>query len=181
MLIVISGPSGSGKTTVCNKLLEEMSGLTYSISFTTRAPREGEGNGEDYFFISKEEFKKRMVLDKFLEYATVFDNDYGTDREWVSNQEKDVLLCIDVQGAAQIRKNCPEAVLIFLMPPGMKILEERLHQRATDNPQEIFKRLSKAKEEMAQVSNYDYVVVNDKVNQAVKEIKSIIEKERGER
>lgn len=181
MLIVISGPSGSGKTTVCNRLLEVMPELQYSISFTTRAARRGEEDGKDYFFISKEEFQKRIKENKFLEYATVFDNYYSTDKDWVLSQDKDVLLSIDVQGAAQVRKNCPEAVLIFLMPPSMKILEERLRQRATDNPQEISKRLSKAKEEMAQVSNYDYTVVNDKVDESVGKIKGIIEAERNEK
>lgn len=174
-LIVISGPSGSGKTTVCDRLLEEMPDLLYSISFTTRAPRKGEKDGEDYFFVSKDEFEKRIQENKFLEYANVFDNYYGTDKEWVLTKDKNVLLAIDVQGASQIKKNHKEAVLIFLMPPGMNDLEERLRSRATDNLREISKRLNKAKEEIAQVSNYDYIVVNDKVNLAVKKIKTIIE------
>lgn len=174
MLIVISGPSGSGKTTVCNKLLEEIPALQYSISFTTRSPRPGEEDGRDYFFISKDQFEKRIKENKFLEYATVFGNYYGTDKEWVLSQEKDILLSIDVQGAGQVKKNYPDAVLIFLMPPSMKSLEERLRQRATDEPQEISKRLNIAKEEMAQVSNYDYTVVNDKLNEAVEKIKAII-------
>ena len=180
-LIVISGPSGSGKTTVCDRLLGVMPDLLYSVSFTTRTPRKGEKDGKDYFFISKDEFQKRIQENKFLEYANVFDNYYGTDKEWVLTKDKNVLLGIDVQGAEQIKKNYVNAVLIFLMPPGMKALEERLQKRATDNLQEIAKRLNKVKEEIAQVSNYDYIVVNDEVNLAVEKIKTIIEKECNER
>lgn len=174
-LFVISGPSGSGKTTVCDKLLEEIKDLKYSISLTTRTPRRGEENGKDYFFISKDEFKKRVKENKFLEYAAVFDNYYGTDKDWILSQDKDVLLSIDVQGAAQIKNNYKHAVLIFLMPPSITVLEKRLRLRATDHPEEIEKRLSKAKEEMAQVSNYDYTVINDKLDDSVSKIKSIIE------
>ena len=174
-LIVISGPSGSGKTTICNKLLEEIPDLQYSISYTTRAPRLGEKDGKDYFFVSKDEFERRIKENKFLEYATVFGNYYGTDKDWALNQNKDVLLSIDVQGASQVKKNYSDAVLIFLMPPSMESLKERLQQRATDDSQEIVKRLNIAKKEMEQVSNYDYTVVNCKIDEAVAKIKTIIE------
>lgn len=180
-LIVISGPSGSGKTTICNRLLKLLPNMEYSISFTTRAPRHGEKNGRDYFFISKEEFQRHIKNGSFLEYAQVFDNYYGTNKDWVTeriNQEKDILLSIDVQGAAQIKKNFPKAILIFLIPPSLKILEERLRRRATDHPEEIEKRLVKAKEEMMQVGNYDYVVINDRVELAIEKIKNIIQHER---
>ena len=180
-LIVISGPSGSGKTTISSKLLELLPDLEDSVSFTTRSPRPGEKNSRDYFFISPEEFQKRIGENKFLEYAVVFDHYYGTLRHRVLNkleQGKNILLTIDVQGAAQIKKNYPEAVLIFLMPPGEEALRERLTNRATDDPEEISKRLANAKEEMAQVGNYNYVVINDKVNEAVKKICGIIKNER---
>lgn len=180
-LIIISGPSGSGKTTICNRLLRLLPNMEYSVSFTTRSPRDREKNGIDYFFISKEEFQRRIKKGSFLEYARVFDNYYGTSKDWVIeriHQGKDILLSIDVQGAAQIKKNFPKAILIFLILPSLKVLEERLRRRATDHPEEIEKRLEKAKEEMAQVGNYDFVVINDRVELSVKRIKNIIQHER---
>lgn len=180
-LIVISGPSGSGKTTIRDRLLKLLPGLECSISYTTRPPRHGEKDEKDYFFISKEEFQRCIKEDNFLEYAKVFDNYYGTCKSWVSDrlkEGKDILLCIDVQGAAQIKKNSDSALFIFLIPPSLKVLEDRLKKRATDHPEEINRRLVKAKEEMAQVGNYDYVVLNDKVNEAVDEIVGIIQRER---
>jgi len=180
-LVVISGPSGIGKTTICNHLLKLLPNLEYSISFTTRSPRRGEKDGRDYFFVSREEFQRRIKDNLFLEHAQVFDNFYGTSRNWVLeklNQGKDIMLSIDVQGAAKIKKNYPESILIFLMPPSLKVLEERLKKRATDDEREMKKRLSMAKDEMAEVAKYDYVVINDKVEDAVKEIKDIIQHER---
>ena len=176
-LIVISGPTGSGKTTVCDRLLEEMPDLQYSISFTTRSPRKGEKEGRDYFFIEKEQFEKRIQEGKFLEYAQVFDNYYGTDKDWVNEileQGKNVLLCIDVQGANQVKKNFEDAILIFLMPPDFEELGRRLRGRGTDGEDQIKKRLDMAKEEMAQVSNYNYMVVNDKLKDSVSDIVHII-------
>lgn len=178
-LIVISGPSGSGKTTICNNLLKLLPNLEYSISFTTRQPRRGEKDGVDYFFVSREEFQKSIKEDGFLEYAKVFDNYYGTRKKWVRdrlNEGKDILLSIDVQGAAQIKQNFRDAILIFLMPPSTKVLEERLWKRATDDEKEVAKRLVMAKKEMAEVAKYDYVVINDKVDEAVTDIKKIIQK-----
>lgn len=178
-LIVISGPSGSGKTTICDNLRKILPNIESSISFTTRQSRTGEKEGRDYCFISKEEFQKRIKEDCFLEHAKVFDNYYGTSRDSIISKidsGKDVLLSIDVQGAAQIKKSFPKTLLIFLIPPSLKVLEERLKKRATDHPEEITKRLAKAKEEMAQVGNYDYVVINDKVVDAVDEIIGIIQK-----
>lgn len=180
-LIVISGPSGSGKTTICEKLLKALPDMEYSISFTTRKPRRGEKDGKDYFFVSDEEFQKRIKENLFLEYAQVFGNYYGTSKNWVLeklNAGRDILLSLDVQGAARIKKNFPDAVLIFLMPPSLKVLEERLKKRATDEDKEVSKRLTIAKDEMAEVGNYNYVVINDKVEEAVAEIKNIIRNER---
>ena len=179
-LIVISGPSGSGKTTISSKLLDLLPDLEDSISFTTRRPRTGERNSRDYYFISSDEFQKGIKENKFLEYAVVFGHYYGTDNKWILDRldrGKNILLTIDVQGAAQIKANFPQAVLVFLMPPGEDVLRERLTNRATDDPEEIRNRLAKAKEEMAQVSNYNYVVINDKVNEAVEKIRGIIENE----
>lgn len=176
-LIVISGPSGIGKTTVCNDLLKEMPCLLHSISCTTRLPRPGEHNGNDYFFLSKEEFQQRLAAGKFLEHAIVFDHYYGTDKEWIMTQlaqGKDIILNIDVQGASQIKKSYPEAILIFLMPPSLEELQRRLQGRATDDLEEISKRLDMAKQEMAQVNNYDYTVINDELAETVRKIKEII-------
>jgi guanylate kinase len=178
-LIVISGPSGSGKTTICEKLVQSMPEIERSISFTTRAARRGEKDGRDYFFVSKEEFQKRIKENVFLEYAQVFDNYYGTSKNWVLDKielGKDVILSIDVQGAAQIKKNLSKAMFIFLLPPSMKVLEDRLKKRATDGAEEIEKRLKIAKEEMAEVGNYDYTIINDKVDDAVEKIKTLISK-----
>lgn len=180
-LIVISGPSGSGKTTIRDRLLRLLPELECSVSYTTRPPRHGEKDGRDYFFISKEEFQKRIKDGGFLEHAKVFDNYYGTCKNRVGDglkAGKNILLCIDVQGAAQIKKNSDNVVFIFLIPPSIKVLEDRLRKRATDHPEEITKRLAKAKEEMAQVGDYDYVVLNDKVTEAVDEIVGIIKHER---
>lgn len=180
-LIVISGPSGSGKTTICNRLLKLLPNLEYSISYTTRAPRKGERDGKDYFFISKEEFQRRIKEGSFLEYAKVFDNFYGTGKDFVLEklrQGKDVLLCIDVQGASQIKRNFPKAILIFLMPPSLKVLEERLKKRATDHPEEISKRLAKAKEEMKEAFNYEYIVINNKIQETLLDMQGIIQNEK---
>lgn len=177
-LIVVSGPSGSGKNTICDRLLLSMPQLQYSISCTTRLPRPGEKEGRDYFFLSADEFKRRIAAGRFLEYAVVFDHYYGTDKKWVDDQlaqGKDVLFNIDVQGAAQIREHFSSAVLIFLMPPSLEELQRRLQGRATDDPAEITKRLNKAKEEMGHVAEYDYTVVNDRVDAAVNKIKEILE------
>lgn len=178
-LIVISGPSGSGKTTICNRLLKAVPNIEYSISFTTRESRKSEKDGKDYFFVSNDEFQKRVKDGLFLEYARVFDNYYGTSKNWVLEKlesGKDILLSIDVQGAGKIKKNFPDAILIFLIPPSLKILEDRLRKRATDDEKELSKRLAMAKEEMAEVGKYDFVVMNDKVDDAVKEITDIIMK-----
>lgn len=180
-LIVISGPSGSGKTTICQHLMKVLPNIEYSISFTTRQPRRGEKDGKDYFFVSQEEFQRRIKDSLFLEHAKVFDNYYGTSKNWILEKlslSKDILLSIDVQGAAKIKKNFQDAVLIFLMPPSLKVLEDRLKKRATDDDAEVSKRLLMAKDEMAEVGNYNYVVINDKVDETVSEIKGIIQRER---
>jgi len=180
-IFVISGPSGSGKTTISNRLLKEVDGLVRAVSFTTRAPRTNEKHGKDYFFISLNEFKTKIVQGDFLEYAQVFGNYYGTDRSWVENildGGSDVLLSIDVQGAKQIKEKMKNAVLIFLVPSSLSILRHRLLNRATDNSSTIDYRLSMAREEIRCIRYYDYVVINEKIEEAVSMIKAIILAER---
>lgn len=177
ILFVISAPSGAGKSTICRRLLQRRTkDLKYSISCTTRAPRPGEKHGKHYFFLSKEEFKHKIQRAEFLEWAVVHENYYGTPRGFVEAQTKDgmnLLLAIDVQGAASIRRKVPEAVLIFIAPPSMESLRERLAARR-DSAESIAKRLSAAKAEMAAAKNFDYMVVNDDLDQAVAQIECIL-------
>lgn len=175
-LIVISGPAGTGKGTVVNGLMER-GNYALSISATTRAPRGFEVNGINYFFKTVEEFEQMIANDEFIEYAKFVDNYYGTPKNYVLeklNEGKNVLLEIEFQGAFQVKKNYPDAVLIFLLPPSKEELESRLRGRATDSEETILKRLARADEELAQQDKYDYKVVNDDVERAVEEIEDII-------
>lgn len=177
-LIVISGPSGSGKGTIVEKLLDDDS-VELSVSCTTRKPRPHEKDGVNYFFKRDEEFKEMLVSQKFLEHAKVFGCQYGTPKERVLkklDEGKNVILEIDVQGAMQVKKNFGEALLIFIMPPSEKELLKRLRGRGTESEEQIKTRFSKAKEEMAFAQQYDYTVVNDKLEDAVLEIKKIVHK-----
>ena len=181
-LIVISAPSGAGKGTICRKLLKRNKNLCMSISMTTRSPREGEENGVDYYFVSKEEFKKRISEGKFLEYAKVHnDNYYGTPKdkvdEWLK-EEKDVILEIDIQGALEINDKVKEAIFIFIMPPSMQILKQRLIRRNTETKEQLIERFKTAYKEINEVSKYNYVVINDDINLAVKKIESILTAEK---
>lgn len=176
-LIVLSGPSGVGKSTVIAELLSERPDIYFSISFTTRQPRVGEADGVNYNFVSKETFESMIDRDEFLEYAQYVDNYYGTSLKVI--QEKlnagiDVLLDIEVQGAAKVREKCPDAVLIFIMPPSFEELSRRLHGRHTDSEEVIQGRLDKAKEECKQIPNYDFLVVNETVSYAAGQIISIL-------
>ncbi|MGI6224910.1 MAG: guanylate kinase [Peptococcales bacterium] len=176
ILIVLSGPSGAGKGTICKKLLKETN-IQYSISATTRKARPGEEDGRDYFFISKEEFENKLQENGFLEWAQVYDNYYGTPKQFVEEvlaQGKDCILEIDPQGAKKVKEENPDCVLIFIAPPSMEELETRITNRGTENLSEITKRLSCAREEMLSMQNYDYVVVNDQVSEAVKKIQAIL-------
>ena len=176
-LIVLSGPSGVGKSTVIAELLGERKDIYFSVSFTTRSPRVGEADGVNYNFVSREEFERMIAADELLEYAQYVGNYYGTSLKVIQDKLAagvDVLLDIDVQGAAKVRSKCPEAVLIFIIPPSFEELSRRLHGRATDNEDVIAGRLQKAREEYQQIPNYDYLVVNDNVSTAAAEIISIL-------
>lgn len=184
LLIVVSGPSGSGKGTLCGLLRQRLPDLAYSVSMTTRPPRPGEKDGVDYFFVSTEEFLNKIEAGEFLEWAKVYDNYYGTPVTYVESclrDGKDVLLEIDIQGARQVKKLFPDAVLIFISPPSFEELGARITKRGTDSEEEIKKRLSSAKEELQAASEYDYVVVNDHQERAVEEILEIIKKEKARR
>jgi guanylate kinase len=183
-LFVISGPSGCGKTTLCNRLLSSKLGLVRSVSATTRQPRKGERNNIDYIFTTKERFLDDASKNSFLEHAEVFGNYYGTPRSFVMrniNQVKDVLLSIDVQGAAQIKKAFKDAVLIFIMPPTLKALKSRLKKRASDSKSQISKRLHTACSELEAIDRYDYVVVNERIQKAAADITAIIRSVRHKR
>lgn len=177
VLFVVSAPSGTGKTTLCQALLKLMPQMRYSVSATTRLPRAGEIDGTHYFFLSEKDFQSRAARGEFLEHANVFGQWYGTPRDFVEGRlaaGEDVLLDVDVQGGASIRKKKIEGVFIFLVPPSRGALEERLNKRKTDSTEGIRRRLAQAQEELKYIPNYDYVVVNELVEDSLQRIKSII-------
>ena len=182
MLIVLSGPSGVGKGTVRKAIFDQKTNdFQYSISMTTRKPRPGEVDGVDYFFVSTEEFGKRIQNGGMLEYAKYVDNYYGTPLDYVEetlNSGKDVFLEIEVNGAMQVRAKCPDGVFVFLTPPDLIELKQRLISRGTDDMDVINKRIAKAVGEIKMMQNYDYAVVNDVVANAVEKIKDVIRSER---
>ncbi len=176
---IVSGPSGGGKTTLAKSMLHELDNLRFSVSCTTRKPREGEIDGKDYKFITEAEFEKMVQEKRFIEHALVHGHYYGTPVEEFEDAVKsgvDLLLDIDVQGASQIKKSCPETIFCFVMPPTFEILEERLSQRNGNGDIDIEKRLARAKEEMnpAILEEYDFIIINDQLDEALKTIHSII-------
>ena len=180
-LFVISGPSGAGKGTICKKLLESVD-ISISTSMTTRAPRPGEIDGKDYYFVTVDEFEEKITNDGMLEYARVFDNIYGTPKDMVIKQlerGRDVILEIDVQGGLQIKKKMPEqAVLVFVLPPDLTTLRQRIIDRGTETEEVIDKRFNEAINEIKLIGEYDYYVVNDELDDAVYDLKAIIMAER---
>ena len=184
LVIIVSAPSGSGKTTIIKHLLEKMPGVKRSISYTTRPPREGEKQQEDYIFLSREEFEKKIEKGELLEWEENFGHYYGTSKaqldEAIENKE-DLILSIDVKGARKVREKIPESISIFVMPPSVEELRSRLEGRNTDQETDVSQRLKESEREIASSDEYDYVIVNVEIDKAVEELYSIIEKERQNR
>ncbi len=177
-LVVISAPSGTGKTTVVKRLLEKFPNIVASVSFTTRPMRENEQEGIDYFFVDKKMFEVMVDNNQFIEYATVFGNYYGTEKESLSKNLKkgiDVILEIDWQGAQQVKEKMPSCIMIFLIPPSKEVLLSRLKNRGTDTEGEIKNRFSQAVSDLNESNMFDYVLVNDQIEAAVKNIALCIE------
>ncbi|MDE7341800.1 MAG: guanylate kinase [Lachnospiraceae bacterium] len=177
ILIVVSGFSGAGKGTLMKKLVQEYDNYALSISATTRAPRAGEEDGREYFFLTKEAFEQKIAEDGLIEYACYCDNYYGTPRDYVEKQlaaGRDVILEIEIQGALKIRKQFPTALLLFVMPPDAEELKRRLTGRGTENEEAVAKRMARAVEEADGIEEYDYIVVNDDLERCVKELHEII-------
>ena len=178
---IISAPSGSGKSTLVDKAREIVPRLEFSISYTTRPPRRTEQNGREYFFVPRSEFEEMVRKDEFLEHADVFGHCYGTAKRFLRQAEKsgnDLLLDIDVQGAEQIKRKLPEAVSIFIMPPDRKVLEARLRKRSLDAEEVIQRRLVTASREIENYEKYDYILVNDRLDESIQALTAILLAER---
>lgn len=176
-LIIISGPSGTGKGTIVRRLVDEMDNVTISVSMTTRESRRGEVHGVSYYFVSKDEFEEIIENDGFLEYAKVYEHYYGTPkRKVIEDLEagRDVILEIDIQGAMKVKESFPQGVFVFILPPSLEELRRRIEGRATDSSDVIELRMSKAEDEIQWLEKYDYYVVNDDLEDAVKKVKCII-------
>ena len=176
-LIVFSGPSGVGKGTILAKYMEGRSNICYSVSATTRSPRPGEVDGQQYFFLTKEKFEEMIGADQMLEYARYSGNYYGTPKQFVEDKLAagvDVVLEIEVQGAAKVRAACPEALFIFVLPPSYEVLCSRLTSRGTEDAATVQRRLDAAVGELSQAGTYDYVIVNDDLDQAVEELATVV-------
>lgn len=176
-LIILSGPSGVGKSTVVAKTMELRDDLCFSVSVTTRPPRPGEVDGKDYFFISSEQFDRMVENNELLEHASYVQNSYGTPRSFVEDRlEKgfNVILDIEVQGARQVFEKVPDAVSVFVLPPSMQVLEQRLSARGTETEQTIAARLTRARQEIQEADFYQYMIVNDKIDNAAAELNAVI-------
>ena len=176
-LFIISAPSGAGKTSLVHALLNLNPHIDLSISYTTRDPRSGEQNGKDYYFVSREDFLAMANRGEFLESAEVYGNLYGTSQIWISQEiakGRDVLLEIDWQGAAQVRRLFPDCISVFILPPSIAALETRLKGRGKDNDTVIAKRLAAAREDIAHVAEFDYVIINDNLNNALRELDAVV-------
>ncbi len=180
-LFVVSSPSGGGKGTIIRHVLAVVENLSYSVSYTTRAPRLGEVDGREYFFISRDIFDEMTAAGEFLEWACVHGNFYGTAKRQVAEETAaglDIIVEVDVQGAASVRQLLMDSVSIFILPPSPEVLRQRLLARGTDSPEELEVRLRNAPEELKQYSAFDYVIINDEIEKAVKQLASIIYAER---
>lgn len=180
-LIVLSGPSGSGKGTLVEAYTKKFDDVFLSVSATTRAPRVGEKHGVNYYYMSVEEFLKRRSENGFLESAEFCDNYYGTPREYVEkalDEGRDVILEIEVQGALKVKASCPDAALVFTLPPSFEILRERLIGRGTESMEVIEKRLERAREEIQYSPLYEYLIINEKIDKAVDDLRKIVETEK---
>jgi len=184
IVFIISAPSGSGKSTLVGRLLNDVSRLMFSVSHTTRAPRGQEKHGENYYFISRAEFERGIARGDYLEYAEVFGNLYGTHRDILDRAREagcDVVLDIDVQGAAQLKERIPDAVTIFVLAPSRQILEQRLRDRGEDAEETIARRLRDAAREIRNYSAYDYIVINNELNESAQTLSGIVRAERARR
>lgn len=184
LLFVVSSPSGGGKGTLIHRVLNSVPGVSYSVSYTTRAPRNGEVDGVDYFFVSTERFEELVAAGEFLEWARVHSNFYGTSREQVSKEMiagSDIILEVDVQGAASVKRLLPYSVSIFILPPSFDVLRQRLIARDTDSPMELELRLRNAPAELRQYVDFDYVIINDELDRATAQLASIVYAERARR
>ena len=180
-LFVVSSPSGGGKGTIIRHVLEVVDNLSYSVSYTTRAPRLGEVNGREYFFVSREIFDEMVAAGEFLEWACVHGNFYGTAKRQIAEETAaglDIILEVDVQGAASVRQLLMDSVSIFILPPSPEVLRQRLLARGTDSPEELEIRLRNAPDELKQYSAFDYVIINDEIKKAAHQLASIIYAER---
>jgi len=176
-LFVVSAPSGAGKTSLVHALLNINPQIDLSVSYTTRDPRPGEQDGKDYHFVSREIFLAMAKRGEFLESAEVYGNLYGTSQTWISQENakgRDILLEIDWQGAAQVRRLFPKCISIFILPPSMEALEQRLKGRGKDNDEVIAKRMAAVREDVAHVAEFDYVIINDSLNEALRELNAVV-------
>jgi guanylate kinase len=176
-LFIISAPSGAGKTSLVQALLNINPQIDMSVSYTTREPRIGERDGKDYHFVSRENFLAMAERGEFLESAEIYGNLYGTSQTWISHETsrgRDILLEIDWQGAAQIRRMFPECISVFILPPSKQALEDRLKKRGKDNDVVIAKRMASVKQEVAHIAEFDYVIINDNLNEALRELNAVV-------
>lgn len=176
-LFIISAPSGAGKTSLVNGLLNHNKSIDLSVSYTTRAPRPGESDGNDYHFVTREKFMQMAQHGDFLESAEVYGNLYGTSQSWISQENgkgRDILLEIDWQGAAQVRSKFPDSIGIFILPPSFASLEARLKGRQQDSAEVIAKRLEAAREDISHVAEFDYVIINDKLDEALQQLNAVV-------
>jgi guanylate kinase len=181
ILFVVSSPSGGGKGTLIQRVLKKVSNLSYSVSFTTRGPRSGEVDGREYFFVTPEKFEQMIAANEFLEWAHVHSKMYGTARQQVYreiSEGRDIILEVDVQGAASVRELTEDAVSIFILPPSFKVLRERLKARGTDSPEELELRLRNAPTELRDYAAFQYVIINDDVERAAEQMAAIVYAER---